>query len=273
MGDDSGRPRREPRAPEASSAGPVSASPPELPEALLQRMQAVVNAAHGQAAKEQEARQKRATPLDQTSHPTGSVSLAKRDDDAESDTDPFLLRLASSGAVASPPASEPSSQPDQSAQTNGTAQPDDAVKPGQPRKGAQALRRRIVAPRSGTAPPSPGPPYRPNPNRPNPNAPRKPKGSTPNRNGPNPNRPNPNRPRKPNGPQKQRTPHKPNANRPNPNAPRQPNGPQKMPSRIRTPSCHAWRLQGLLPARRPANRAHSPTNPHRPTAPRSQTTP
>ena len=128
MGDDSGRPPLERRVPKASLAGPVSASRPELPEALLQRMQAVVNAAHAQAVKEGEARRERATPPDQTSHPTRWMSSPKRmpgaagtpkpsngvpgarlptategrlsDEDAESDTDPCLPRLTASGAVA-----------------------------------------------------------------------------------------------------------------------------------------------------------------------------
>ena len=77
MGDDSGRPPLERRAPKASLASPVSMSRPELPEALLQRMQAVVNAAHAQAVKEDEA---------QREH-------------AESDTDPFLPRLTHSGSI------------------------------------------------------------------------------------------------------------------------------------------------------------------------------
>ena len=77
MGDDSGRPPLERRAPKASLASPVSMSRPELPEALLQRMQAVVNAAHAQAVKEDEA---------QREH-------------AESDTDPFLPRLTHSESI------------------------------------------------------------------------------------------------------------------------------------------------------------------------------
>jgi hypothetical protein len=155
--------------PQASLIGPAPASKPELPEALLRRMQAVVNAAHAQAVKEEEARREHATPPDQTSHPKESVPLPKRmpgaagpsnpsnglrpklptatqgglpDEDAEFDTDPFLPRLTASGIVASPPTSKPGAQPNQSAETNGTAQPYDAVKPGQARRKDQALMRR-----------------------------------------------------------------------------------------------------------------------------------
>jgi hypothetical protein len=169
MGDDSGRPPLERRVPQASFTGPVSASRPELPEALLRRMQAVVNAAHAQAVKEEEARQERATPPDQTSPPKRSAPLPKRmpgaagalspsngvqpklpsatqgglpDEDAEFDTDPFLPRLTASGIIASPPTSKSSTRPNQSAETNGTALPYDAVKPGQARRKDQALRRR-----------------------------------------------------------------------------------------------------------------------------------
>ena len=71
------------------------------------------------------------------------------DEDSEFDTDPFLPRLAASGAVASPLATKPSAQPNGTAQANGTphvttstAQPDSAAKPDHARRTDRALRRR-----------------------------------------------------------------------------------------------------------------------------------
>ena len=157
--------------PGATRAGPASTSRPELPEALLQRMQAVVNAAHARAVQEEEARREQEGEPDQAARPEAPASLPRRVpgaagepngvpwpklpaapngrlSDAESDTDPFLPRLTASGAIASPPASKPSAQPDHTAQANGTAQadrtaqPDDTVKPDHVRRRDRALRRR-----------------------------------------------------------------------------------------------------------------------------------
>jgi hypothetical protein len=168
--------------PGATRAGPASPSRPELPEALLQRMQAVVKAAHAQALQEEEARRERAAHPGQDAHPGAPASLPRRvpgtagtpkppngmprpnlptapqgrlsDADAEFDTDPFLPRLTASGAIASPPINQASLQPNHSAQQNHAAQQnhsaqqnhaaqrDDTVKPDRAVEQDRALRRR-----------------------------------------------------------------------------------------------------------------------------------
>ena len=132
-------------------------------------MQAVVNAAHARAVEEEEERRDREGQGDQA-RPDPPTSLPRRvpgiaagpkpsngvpwtklpaapgrhlsDEDSESDTDPFLSRLTASGAVASPPTSKPSAQPNRATQANGTAQLDDAVKPDHARGRDHTLRRR-----------------------------------------------------------------------------------------------------------------------------------
>ena len=62
MGDERSKPPPlERRVPGATRAGPASPTRPELPEALLQRMQAVVKAAHAQAMQEEQAAARGAT--------------------------------------------------------------------------------------------------------------------------------------------------------------------------------------------------------------------
>src|SRR6516162_707143 len=180
MGDDrSKQPPLQRRVPGATRAGPTSTVRPELPTALLQRMQAVVNAAHAQAV--QEETQHSAQP-DQDANPEAPASLPQRvprpagtpkpsngvawarlptapherlsDADAEFDTDPFLPRLTASGTVASPPVNGTAAQPDQAAQQsrmpqqNHRAQQDhaaqqkDIVKPDHTLKRDRALKRR-----------------------------------------------------------------------------------------------------------------------------------
>jgi hypothetical protein len=170
LGDDRSKPPLERRVPGATRAGPASTSRPELPEALLQRMQAVVNAAHARAVHEEEERRERESQPDQAARPEAPTSLPKRvpgtaagpkppngmpwtklpavpraylsGEDSESDTDPFLPRVPTSGAVASQAASKLSAQPNHTAQANGTAQPDSAAKPDHVRRTDRALRRR-----------------------------------------------------------------------------------------------------------------------------------
>jgi hypothetical protein len=133
MGDDKGSQPLARRVPGATRAAPGEAERPVLPEALLQRMQAVVSAAHAQAAAEQrlasgeeagggpEARPATASPspsplpqraraasngskpLD-TALPTSSPPGWSHPDDesnADDDTSP-LPRLTASGAIAVP---------------------------------------------------------------------------------------------------------------------------------------------------------------------------
>jgi hypothetical protein len=148
MGDDRSKPPPlQRRVPGATRAGPTSPVRPELPTALLQRMQAVVNAAHAQAVQE-EARH--SGQPDQDAPPEASASLPTRepgaagapkpsngvrwprrptaprgrlsDVDAEFDTDPFLPRVTASGTIASPPVNGKVAQPDQAAQQNHTPQ-------------------------------------------------------------------------------------------------------------------------------------------------------
>ena len=161
--------------PGATRAGPASPTRPELPEALLQRMQAVVKAAHAQALQEEEAQRGRGAQPDQDAPPEAPASLPRRvpgtagapkepngvpwrklpaaspgrfsDEDAEFDTDPFLPRLTASGTIASSPANSTSAQQNHTAQQNHstrkhTKQQDDTVKPGHALKQDRALRRR-----------------------------------------------------------------------------------------------------------------------------------
>jgi hypothetical protein len=155
LGEDRSKPPLERRVPGATRAGPASTSRPELPEALLQRMQAVVNAAHARAVQEEEERRQREGQPDQAARPGAPESLPRRvpgtagepkptngvpwtklpaarrgrlsDEDSEFDTDPFLPRLTASGAVASPPASKPGAPPHHTAHTNGSAPPADTA--------------------------------------------------------------------------------------------------------------------------------------------------
>ena len=179
MGDDRSKPPPlERRVPGATRAGPASPTRPELPEALLQRMQAVVNAAHAQAMQEEARRD--AQP-DQDAPPQAPASLPKRepeaagtpkpsngvrwpkrptappgrlpDKDAESDTDPFLPRVTAAGSIASPPVNGTAAEPGQAAQQNHraqqthttqdhTAQQDDTARPDHALKRDRAPRRR-----------------------------------------------------------------------------------------------------------------------------------
>jgi hypothetical protein len=164
LGDERSKPPLERRVPGATRAAPASTSRPELPEALLQRMQAVVNAAHARAVHEEEERREQESQPDQAAPPEAPTSLPRRvpgtaagpkppngvpwtklpavpraylsGEDSESDTDPFLPRVTASGAVASQAASKLSAQP------NHTAQPDSAAKPDHVRRTDRALKRR-----------------------------------------------------------------------------------------------------------------------------------
>jgi hypothetical protein len=151
MGDDRSKPPPlERRVPGATRAGPASPARPELPEALLQRMQAVVKAAHAQALQEEEAQRGRGAQPDQDASPEAPASLPRcvpgtagapkepngvpwrklptvspgrfSDEDAEFDTDPFLPRLTASGTIASSPANSTSAQPNHTAQQNHSSQ-------------------------------------------------------------------------------------------------------------------------------------------------------
>jgi len=148
MADDRSKPPPlERRVPGATRAGPASPSRPELPEALLRRMQAVVKAAHAQALQEEEARRAGAAAPDPDAHHEASASSPGRvpgtagapngvprprlptashgrlpDQDAEFDTDPFLPRLTASGTISSPPVNQAGAQADHTAQQNHSAQ-------------------------------------------------------------------------------------------------------------------------------------------------------
>jgi hypothetical protein len=148
MGDDSSKAPLTRRVPGATRAGPASLSRPELPPELLQRMQAVVNAAHAQARQEEEAPAKQAAP-DQSSprrgfgvgggpkssngaRPKLTVRGRLSDVDAESDTDE-LPRLTASGAIASSALASTTT-----ARPSGSAPPDQVVRP---RRGDHAAKR------------------------------------------------------------------------------------------------------------------------------------
>src|SRR5260221_6490958 len=155
MGDDQGSSPLARRVPGATRAAPGASERAALPEALLQRMQAVVRAAHAQAAEEQRLaneeqaqrkrtrqdgavrkssqslpRRTRATsngrnpPLG-TALPTSSPPDWSNTDD---DTSP-LPRLTASGGIASPAAARIGVEPDRATEPDGTAQPDRASPP------------------------------------------------------------------------------------------------------------------------------------------------
>jgi hypothetical protein len=137
--------------PGATRAGPATPTRPELPEALLQRMQAVVKAAHAQALQEEEAQRGRAAQPDQDAHPGAPASLPGMAgtpkppnglprpglptapngrlsaEDAEFDTDPFLPRLTASGTIASPAINQTSTQSNHTAQQIHSPQQDHAT--------------------------------------------------------------------------------------------------------------------------------------------------
>jgi hypothetical protein len=148
MGDDSSKSPLTRRVPGATRAGPASSSRPELPAELLQRMQAVVNAAHAQAKQEEEAPGKQAVSDRSAATPrravttdgsklsngvrpklTGPFRGRLSDEDADFDTDE-LPRLTASGAVAGPTLAGTTAAP-----------PDRAVKPGRGDHAAKRDRR------------------------------------------------------------------------------------------------------------------------------------
>ena len=182
MGDDSRQLPLERRVPGATGAGPAKSAQPELPEALLQRMQAVVSAAHAQAKQEQEqeARPVHAELPDQTARPESSTSWSQLllgaasvlkppngktrsrqsgsptgqppDEDAGSDTAP-QPRLTASGALASPVINNVELQPDCAAQPRQERarpagqerqRPPDAESDSEADRGAQAERERAA---------------------------------------------------------------------------------------------------------------------------------
>ena len=149
MGDDTSKSPLTRRVPGATRAGPASSSRPELPTELLQRMQAVVNAAHAQAKQEEEGHGKQAASDQSAATPrraftigggpkssngmrpklTSTLPGRLSDEDAEFDTDE-LPRLTASGAVANPTLAGTS-----------TAPPDRATKPGRGDHAAKRDRR------------------------------------------------------------------------------------------------------------------------------------
>ena len=149
MADENDRPplaRRVPGATQAGPADPERRKPPELPEEFLQRIQAVVSAAHAQAARELEAQQEHesqpgrnksstrmanraSTRADGSKSPNGLLQSVvpnlrhKRegrlsDQDAEFDTAP-IPRLTASGAIANPGVPATDARPTDSAEPNG----------------------------------------------------------------------------------------------------------------------------------------------------------
>jgi hypothetical protein len=174
MGDQSGKPPLTRRVPGATRAGPEDPElrkPPELPESIRQRIQAVVDAAHAEAAREeaqaeQEQDQARvqgrrgrgmssrrrsdaaatagaANPPNRPvgwlpPTPTGWSPGAPPYQDAEFDTAP-IPRPTASGAIASPDVQGSSPQPAQSPPRNGAARTDQPVRQdrGQARHGAR----------------------------------------------------------------------------------------------------------------------------------------
>jgi hypothetical protein len=160
MEDQNDRPplvRRVPGATRARPADPERRELPELPEEVRQRIQAVVSAAHAQAAQELEAqreeearrgqpqpaqpvRRKRSAKIPHRGPAASGATSPKgtsrseaptpqprqghwSDVDAEFDTSP-LPRLTASGAIASPEANDISPQPSRTAAPNGAANPD-----------------------------------------------------------------------------------------------------------------------------------------------------
>jgi len=154
MADENVRPplaRRVPGATQAGPADPERRKPPELPEEFLQRIQAVVSAAHAQAARDLEAQQERGGQSDRSGRNRSSTRAAHRastqadtpkssngllqsvvpnllhkrekglsDQDAEFDTAP-IPRLTASGTIADPDAPATGAQPASSAGSNGGA--------------------------------------------------------------------------------------------------------------------------------------------------------
>jgi hypothetical protein len=156
MGDDRSKPPPlQRRVPGATRAGPASPTRPELPEALLQRMQAVVKAAQAQALQEEEAQRGHAAQPDQDAHPGAQASLPRRvpdmagtpkppngvprpglpaapngrlpTEDAEFDTDPFLPRLTASGTIASLDNNQTSAQSNHATQQDHSPQQNHAA--------------------------------------------------------------------------------------------------------------------------------------------------
>jgi hypothetical protein len=148
MGDEGRTPPLERRVPGAARAGPspaARASRPELPEALLQRMQAVVNAARAQAATEavehgpeQSAPRQQPSPPDVDQANSGSWSNT----DGDFDTSP-MPRLTASGTVAKDEATPAVNKIGVS--PGAPAKPDIAVKPDR-----AARPRRTLKPRRGS---------------------------------------------------------------------------------------------------------------------------
>ena len=154
MADENDRPplaRRVPGATQAGPADPERRKPPDLPEEFLQRIQAVVSAAHAQAARDLEAQQQRGGQPDRSGRNRSSTRTARRgstqaggskspngplqsvvpnlwrkrqgglsDQDAEFDTAP-IPRLTASGTIATPGAPATDAQPTDSAESNGGA--------------------------------------------------------------------------------------------------------------------------------------------------------
>jgi hypothetical protein len=155
MGDDQGSPPLTRRVPGATRAAPVPSERAALPEPLLQRMQAVVSAAHARAAEEQrlasehDARREQAgrglpelspsvrrrvrRPANGSRPPAGMAPSASwsapwSDADAEDDTSP-LPRLTATGAVASPVVNGISVEADRAPKPDSIAQSDRALQP------------------------------------------------------------------------------------------------------------------------------------------------
>jgi hypothetical protein len=154
MGDDHNSPPLARRVPGAARAAPSASERPVLPEALLQRMQAVVRAAHAQAAAEQDEEEQEQQQEQQAARAEPSRSLPRRMraagngrklppamappglptsspvgwSDAFDDTSP-LPRLTASGAMASPGVNHSSVQPDRATKHDRTARSNGAVKP------------------------------------------------------------------------------------------------------------------------------------------------
>jgi hypothetical protein len=154
MADEKDRPplaRRVPGATQAGPAGPERRRPPELPEEFRQRIQAVVSAAHAQAARDLEAERQHGGQPDRSGRNMSSARMTRRgpaqadgpkspnglrqsvvpnllhkregrlsDQDAEFDTDP-IPRLTASGAIADPAAAEADAPSATSVESNGGA--------------------------------------------------------------------------------------------------------------------------------------------------------
>jgi len=165
MGNETDRPplaRRVPGATRAAPADPERREPPELTEEVRQRIQAVVSAAHAQAAREQEAqhegearrgqlqpdqraRRKRSGRAPRRAPDTANGAISpdemlrskpanpqpqpghRSDMDAEFDTAP-VPRLTASGAIASPEANNATPPSARTAAPNGEVKPDLANK-------------------------------------------------------------------------------------------------------------------------------------------------